>query len=306
MPLLEALCNSEDTSVRTAAAISTSKVLSLIEPSLHATSVLVYFELYKRLACEDTGEVFYGRMSACQMASELYRVLPDEASRMVFMEIFARLCADDLSMVRKAGVNAFLRTSSFASAALQSGEFLQLFKTLLNDESQSVKVAAIEYMAPYTLALKKIDAMAVMTTELLKVIKLATDDPSWRVRLAISKTFGTYASVFDPTDVLTELFPAAIHMIQDPEPDVRSQALSELLSFLTVIRPDAFFAGFIPIAVQLIEDPISGIRKILAEICIDASAIVGPDLTTQHLVGLSIYLNIKLCVCVFLFFFLPY
>ena len=43
--------------------------------------------------------------------------------------------------------------------------------------------------------------------------------------LAISKDFGAYADVFTPDEVASEIFPAALRLIQDQEPDVRANAM---------------------------------------------------------------------------------
>lgn len=74
-----------------------------------------------------------------------------------------------------------------------------------------------------------------------------------------------------------EVFPALIHLVQDNESEVRSLAILELLPFLPVVGAGRFVSEFTPIAMQLVDDPVANVRKLLAELCVDVSAKVGPE-----------------------------
>jgi len=74
-----------------------------------------------------------------------------------------------------------------------------------------------------------------------------------------------------------EVFPALIHLVQDNESEVRSVAILELLPFLSVVGAGRFVNELTPVAMQLVDDPVSNVRKLLAELCVDVSAKVGPE-----------------------------
>lgn len=68
-----ALCAVEETTVRSAATASLKKILSSFSSS-HRGQFQSFLELFKRLAVDDTNEVFYSRASACQIVSDIYRL----------------------------------------------------------------------------------------------------------------------------------------------------------------------------------------------------------------------------------------
>jgi serine/threonine-protein phosphatase 2A regulatory subunit A len=115
------------------------------------------------------------------------------------------------------------------------------------------------------------------------VVKAAVDDPSWRVRLVMSRTYGSFATSFSAPDVSSDIYPGAISLIQDPEPDVRTTGLQCLGPFVSVVGASHFLMELIPVVVQLVEDPIAIVRKTLADVIIDVGAEVGPELVTQHI-----------------------
>ena len=50
-----------------------------------------YLEFFKRLADEESGEIFYMRASACQIVAELYRALSDVADKTNLRDAFVKL-----------------------------------------------------------------------------------------------------------------------------------------------------------------------------------------------------------------------
>jgi serine/threonine-protein phosphatase 2A regulatory subunit A len=256
-------------------------LLGQITPQ-YTQSIAAFVELLQRLSNEENGEVFYGRVSACMFLPDLYKTVTatDQAT---IREIYAKYVQDEMSMVRRAASQCFIRLASLMDHELVQTDMLALMKSTAIDEHPSVKVTAVENLHQFCTLLKKIDAPASVISEIVPTVKATADDPSWRVRLAISKTFGNFAASVPSADVTNDVYPSAINLIQDPEPEVRTSALEMISSFCTVVGAQHYLMEFIPIVVQLVEDPVSTVRKTLTDTCIDVGAMVGPELVTQYI-----------------------
>jgi len=154
-----------------------------------------------------------------------------------------------------------------------------VIKSFATDEYPTVRLIGTENLLPYLKALKVIgsDDATAAAAELLPIVKAAVEDPSWRVKLAISKDFGAYADVFSPDEVASEIFPSALRLIQDQEPDVRANAMRGMTQFVGVIPLPTFISEFLNIALHLLDDPYLTARELLAEVCIDIAAKAGAD-----------------------------
>lgn len=126
IPILEPLCQIEEPTVRNAAAASMSKILSLLSPS-HTTSIAQFNEFFMRISNEEDGEVFYGRVSACQFFPDLYRLL-SPTDKQTLREVYSKFFSDEMSMVRRGAVLSFIRFSEVVDVDVLSTEFIQLMK----------------------------------------------------------------------------------------------------------------------------------------------------------------------------------
>jgi serine/threonine-protein phosphatase 2A regulatory subunit A len=221
------------------------------------------------------------------MITELY-VLLNDADKAILREIYGRLCRDELPIVRRAGSLAFQNFCKLVDSEILSNEFLTLLKTILADESQVIQVIGVENLASYSTLLKKCNATAILSNEILPMVKNYSDDHSWRTRQSLVKGFGQFALVFLPAEVSSEVLTSLGHMALDPEPDVRTLAVQEFAPFLDVVGSTQFIAEFAPVAQQLVEDPVNQVRKLLSEICVDILGKVGPEIVSAHLSDLII------------------
>lgn len=270
--ILEKLCGAEEISVRNAAIKSARTIISQLDASL-VTQVSDYFEMFKRMSNEDAGESFYMRVSCCSMIADLYKVL-DQPSRSSLREIYMRLVIDDVSMVRRAAALVFLGVTMEAETEVILDEYLQVIKSLATDEYETVKVIGTENLLPFLKILKSLNSKGSESAalELLPIIKAAGLDLSWRIRHAISKDFGDFALLFPEEDITNEIFPLGVHLIQDNEPDVRTNCLTGMISFQSVVPSPVFINDLMVVALNLVEDPYLTARKLLAEMCIDIAA----------------------------------
>jgi serine/threonine-protein phosphatase 2A regulatory subunit A len=281
IPIFEALCETEEIVVRDMVVASIANILKQLGPTNKA-AVQAYFEMFKRLCNEEAGELFYARVSSSRFVSELYRLLP-EPDRVIVRETYIRLCKDELTIVRGAAASQFMKMAAMLSADLLTGDFLALMHALVSDESQTIQVIAIESLCSYATMLKEHNQTNVLSTEILPLVKAFADSQSWRVRQALSKKFGNYATAFLNAEVSGEVFGALMNLIQDPEPEVRSLAILEVMPFLEVVGAAQFIGELAPAAVHLSQDPMPNVRKQLADLCVDVAAKVGPEAVSMHL-----------------------
>lgn len=281
IPIFEALCEAEEITVRDMAVSSICKILKQLGPT-HKNAAQTYFELFKRTSNEEAGELFYARVSCCHIVPDLYRLLND-SDRISLKDMYNRLCKDELPIVRRAAATQFVALAEYLDPDVLSGEYMGLLHLLVSDESQTVQVIAIEHLSAYATLLKKHNQVNALTTEILPLVKNYSDSPSWKLRQALSKNFGVFSSVFLPAEVSSDIFSCLINLIQDPEPEARSLAILEVLPFLEVVGTAQFIGELAPVAVQLIHDPMLNMRKLLADLCVDVAAKVGPEAVAMHL-----------------------
>ena len=270
--ILEILCGTEEITARSAAATSTSSIISQLNTS-HVDQVNDYFEMFKRMSNEEAGDVFYTRVSSCFVVAELYRALSEDL-RPGLREIYMRLVIDELPMVRRAAAQVFLKVANEAESEVVLDDYLQVMKSFATDEYQTVRVIGTENLLPFLKLLKKLDTPEAVAaaSELLPIVKAAGEDLSWRIRLAISKDYGDFAEMFTAEEVANEIFPLGVHLIQDNEPDVRTNVLKGMIQFQCVVPEELYIGELMPIAMHLVEDPYLTARKLLAELCIDIAA----------------------------------
>lgn len=286
IPLFEPLCDIEEVTVRDVAANSCAKILRQLGPQ-HKNQIISYLEFFKRISNEESGELFYSRVSSCRMIVDLYPLLND-ADKVILREIYGRLCRDELPIVRRAAANVFHSFSKLVDAETLTGEFTSLMKALIADDSQTIQVAAVENLAQFTVLLKKANATSILTTDFLPMVKSFADDQSWRIRLGLAKGFGVFASSFLPAEVSSDILPSLAHLSLDPEPEVRTLAVQEFIPFLDVVGGVQFISELAPVASQLSDDPVNLVRKLLAELCVDILGKVGPEIVAAHLSDLII------------------
>lgn len=288
IPLFEALCEVEEITVRKAVVGSICTVLKQISPS-NSNQVQSFFEFFKRVSSEEAGELFYARVSSCYIVADVYRLLAD-ADRNTVRDIFTRLCRDELPIVRRAASGAFVDVAKLSDPASLTGDLLSLLKTLVADENQTIQVNGVAAIPTYAKLLKAVNATGPLSSDVLPLVRAFADDPSWRVRLALSKDYGVFATTFAPADVSADVFASLIQLIQDPEPEVRQTSILEVLPFLDIVGATQFIGELAPAAVSLSDDPVPTVRKLLAELCVDVAAKVGPEAVAMHLSDLVIKL----------------
>ena len=68
---LEVLCGTEEITARTAAALSTSKIIAQLNPDM-VDQVNDFFEMFKRMSNEEAGEMFYSRYRSTRLLAVIH------------------------------------------------------------------------------------------------------------------------------------------------------------------------------------------------------------------------------------------
>lgn len=278
LSIFEPLCAIEETVVRSAASSSICKILSHLDEQCTLSSAAAYVALFKKIAAiPDLETSFYCKVSAAQMADEIYRVATLE-ERGPVQEVYFALCKDEMPIVRRAAAMTFPRIAPLVDKSAQAGEFLQILKSLSSpDEHPTVKILAAQCYIEFIQLLNHNEQAETAYEDLINFVKNSVDDPSWRIRLAVVNNFGSLAVCFSPEVVAAEIFPCFATLLQDSEADVRGGICASAIEFLDIVGPDAFLAEVVPIAGLLAADLTPSVRKALADMCVNVSASLGPD-----------------------------
>lgn len=281
IPLIELLLAIEETEVRNACCRSVNTIFKQLT-SVHSMAANHFLELIKNLLAIDIGEAFYVRVASCQIIAELYRLLTDN-DKSTLRDLYGKLCVDEAVIIRRSAVVAFTDIASQGNQTAVTGDFWQILKNLLNDESQLIKVTAIECLGNFTLQLKKYNADGMLTEEILPLITEYCTNVSWRIRLAactnITKIISCYKS-----DTALDLFRNLyIKLLLDSESEVRMLAVSDIIRLFDTLSAEVILVELMPTMERLIEDPVVNVRKNIADMCIDVAVKTGPQIVAQYL-----------------------
>lgn len=281
IPVFEALCNAEETTVRSAASASACKVLAKLKPSNNLIAQ-AYLQLLKKLSDPENGEIFYSRVSAAQICPEVYRALQDPADIAAAMELFSALSRDEMAIVRRAVAVALPQLAEYVNPSILGTDILQLLKHLIGDESPPVQITIAGSLS--TIAKVFLDKSAAQPlADLVPLIKNCCDDHSWRMRSAIAQNFSYFATCFSAPELLGEVFASLGVLLLDTENDIRVAACNSTAAFVTTVGFQPYLAEVVPICQQLSDDDSPPVRKAVADLVVDSAVKVGQDLSALHL-----------------------
>ena len=193
LTIFEPLCAIEETVVRTAAAASVNKILNQVSEQSPLASAAAYVAMFKKIAAiPDAESSFYCKVSAAQMADEIYRVASLE-ERAAVQEVYFTLCKDEMPIVRRAAASTFSRLAPLVDKSAQAGEFLQILKSLSSpDEHPTVKIIAAQCYIDFIQLVNHNEQAETAYEDLINFVKNSVDDASWRIRLAVVNNFGVF------------------------------------------------------------------------------------------------------------------
>jgi serine/threonine-protein phosphatase 2A regulatory subunit A len=283
LPPLEALANVEETVVREKAVEALTRVGGELPPA-HLEQY--FLPLIKNLAA---GEWFASRASACGLVSTL-SARAGEGAKAECRAVFAKLCEDDTPMVRRVAAGSLGDLAATCSADVAKAELLPLFNTLINDEHDSVRLLAVGAV----LALAKVLAHDDVVATLVAPLHAASKDRSWRVRHAVAEKFGVLQDALGADLSRSELVPLYSRLLQDQEPEVRTQAALRLpefgRDFDAADRQAILVTNIRPFLEDLCADSSQHVRVAVASVLVALAPLLGRDASLSVLVPLFIKL----------------
>lgn len=289
--------NVEETLVRNAAAASTAKILKTLENDMNNSNINAnnvnkgiikeYLEMFKRLTIDDGSEVFYSRVSACMFAPQLLLTTNDMNDKSIIKEIYTKLSNDELSIIKRSVISSLIEFAANSDVDSRAGELLNILKHLVFDECAAVKIMAVEILPAYSKLLFEMKAFDIIVTEIAPLIKVAAEDPSWRVKSAVAKEFGTYAKLFPQENVL-QIYRCGVTLMADDEPEVREFMSGNIFPYCTVIGVEQYTQALIPMLQLLYDDPVPEVRRVVASLVVDSAMAVGTDSAANVLADLIV------------------
>ena len=197
------------------------------------------------------------------------------AAKLEVRAMFCTLQADEISIVRSACCVNFIKMARAVEPELVSSAAGDMLRVALKDDCPPIRVLAVEQLWQYAALLKEVGAGDFLAESVIPIIRESVGDDSWRIRQAVAAKYASFPASFAPATVAAELFPMAVVLLQDSEPDVRQAVLPQMLPFVAAVGADTFLKAFTPVAEALCEDPIAQVRKLLASLAVGVAVQVG-------------------------------
>ena len=241
-----------------------------------------------------------------------YTVLPrlndsieDEFNlKIQLVQLYYDLITDDSPMVRKAAASNLPKIISSLNEPINEqvwNLFLQMYKSLINDNQDSVKFLSIDVLIEILSYYNKLNNSTEDTTnttsttdsinELFDSLISIISDPSWRVRYMIADKFNLLSDNFNNDSFTLKLLPHFISLLKDNESEVRkaiSKQLPEFSSKINLINPSLLIEQILPIVNQLSNDESENVRAALASKISNLSPILGKERTIDFLLPIFI------------------
>jgi serine/threonine-protein phosphatase 2A regulatory subunit A len=128
------------------------------------------------------------------------------------------------------------------------------------------------------------------TVALGKVFQVALQtcrDPSWRVRWSVVAKFHELVCAFGPSRQLSGAFEA---LLQDPEPEVRTAAVTVLTKVAVFLDESTLLDVILPSVLHQADDQSEHVRAALASVVNGLAPVLGRDHTIAHLLPLLLQL----------------
>ena len=211
---------------------------------------------------------FTHKISACALMSVVVsRVVQEKGEQCreveALKEAYEKLCKDDAPMVRRAATKSLGSLAKCYKGEDVIAHLLPLYKELVGDPQESVKLGAIEE----TFAL-----CGVLTDKenidcgLVEDIKRFLQHSSWRIRFTMASGFSTLAESVGEDITLNDLLPLFAELLRDPEGEVRSVAAKQILLLLDTIPDTPLRETLLPVITELVAmDSQIAVRSTLAQ-----------------------------------------
>lgn len=283
LPPLEALAQVEETVVHDKA-VEALCAVGKEHPKEHVEEYFI--PLVKKLA-ENVG--WASRVSACSLFTTVYPKVAS-SSQDELRAIFAKLCEDEMPMVRRAAASNLGEFAGVSTMAHVKSDFVPLFSRLISDEQDNVKPLAVEAAIQFATILSSEDALALI----VQPLHAASKDRSWRVRYMLADKYSELEKVLGRDISKAELAPMLVRLLQDQEKEVRMAASlcvphicheHDLAERQTLITTTVFRH-----VVELCSDQSQHVRVSISSSLLDLGPVLGKEKSVELLVPLFVKL----------------
>lgn len=171
------------------------------------------------------GEVYAMRIAACHLFADVYGKLNSE-KRELARKKYAKLSKDDTPMVRWGVAQSMSVLANQLEPALVYEYLLPILKLLMVDKNDSVRVHAVS--AAVTVASLLADPQTI-STDIVPQLKMAyTNKQAWRLRFAVAEHSAQISKHMKREQVDQFIVPIYTALMNDSEPEVRSEAVNRL------------------------------------------------------------------------------
>lgn len=193
-----------------------------------------------------------------------------------------------------------------ASVDVVRAEFMPMFSQLIKDDQDTVRLLAAEACVQLIKVLPPGE-----TAELQALLTAAVRDRSWRVRSVIADKWADLQTAFGPEATRTSLVPALVALLQDQEPEVRSQMAARLPTVGAELSPadraSVLTTNVLPVINELLSDLYGAVcaahrrsphvRTALAGVTAQLAPLVGKERALELIVPILVrQLKDEVCV----------
>lgn len=271
-PPLEPLCSVEESTVRDQAVASINQVGALLTPAQLQTHLA---PIVLRLARNK--DWFTPRVSACGLVALAYSACADTPIAAELREEVKALAVDDSPMVRRALAARLGGIAAAYGKPVVESELLQLYRGLLVDEQESVRVNALKKTAPVC---KNVE-VSTRVALLKDCFAVCTRDKAWRVRIAAAESLAEVAEGCKEggqpldADMRVPLEQMYLALQSDHETEVRIAAALRGAEVATALGAAFGKAHIFPVVSRLAMDANSVSRVELSTVVMQLAAPLG-------------------------------
>ncbi|EGR29529.1 hypothetical protein IMG5_154170 [Ichthyophthirius multifiliis] len=174
---------------------------------------------------------------------------------------FQQLCTDQTEIVRRA---ASQKIGQFSTVIEKENFLLNISKSLKNlmqDEQDIIRIYILDQLKLIVKILKKEENEQII----LPLLKQASFDQLWKVRLNLSKVIVEIFELFQEQQINNQIINIQISLLKDPENDVRITAVNQMCKFVQKIEYEQILS-LIPLIQQLAKDTAYQVRQGITEI----------------------------------------
>ena len=211
---------------------------------------------------------FTHKVSACALISQVAeRVCKEKGSECSqvesLIEAYEKLCKDDAPMVRRAATKSLGSLAKCLKGEQVITHVLPLYKELVGDPQETVKLGAIEETCSICSVLSDKENV---DCGLVDDVKRFMQDSSWRIRFSMATSFSSLAKAVGDDIAHNDLVPLFAELLRDPEGEVRSVAAKQVEPLLDVIKEETLLESLLPVITELVTiDSQVAVRSTLAQ-----------------------------------------